>query len=74
MNHHERRQQQRQAQRSLAYASFRTPVTVHCRIRNQHIPLNEALALHQPDSSHCFSCGRGGDECQKLSKHAPDRG
>lgn len=74
MNHQERRQQQRQAQRTLAYAGSRAPVTVHCRIENRHIPIGEALALHQPGSPHCFSCGHGGDECQKQSAQLPNRG
>lgn len=73
MNHHERRQAERAAHRQLASLSSRVPVTVHCRIRNQHIPLGEALALHEPGSGHCFSCGRGGNECQNLAKHASDR-
>lgn len=73
MNHQERRQQQRQAQRSLV-SSSRAPVTVHCRIENQHIPLGEALAKHDPNSAHCFSCGQGGDKCRKQAGiTTPDR-
>ncbi len=74
MNHQERRQEQRDARRRLAHLSARTTVTVHCRIVNRHIPIGEALAKHEPGSSHCFSCGHGGDKCQKESGHLVNRG
>lgn len=73
MNHHQRRQIERNAQRQVASLGSRIPVTVHCRIANQHIPLGEAIAKHQPGSSHCFSCGRSGDECKRLSGQSLDR-
>lgn len=73
MNHHERRQAVRQAHQQQDSLRARIPVTVHCRIRNQHIPLGEALALHVPGSGHCFSCGRSGDQCKQLSQHTSDR-
>lgn len=74
MNHQERRQQQRDARQRLVSLSSRAMTTIHCRIENRHIPIGEALALHQPGSPHCFSCGHGGDKCQKEAGQLPNRG
>ena len=67
MNHHERRQSQREGRQPSAIQGSRSLATVHCRMVNQHIPVVEALKLHTPGSSNCFSCGRTGDECKHLS-------
>lgn len=30
--------------------------TVHCKIRNQQTPIDEARKLHDPDKPACFAC------------------